>query len=82
MCLEEVLEKWRRMGNEDYPYTWDGVKVLLQDIKFQELAKILDNALSSNCSTVRGNLKHKSSYETMTKKGILIYNYNVAILYI
>ena len=65
MCLDEVVNKWYEKrdeaGVQDYPYTWDGLLELLEDIDCGVLASDLKDVLSSNQSTVRGNLsKHEN----------------------
>ena len=60
MCLDEVLDKWYEKcdeaGFQDYPYTWDGLLELLEDIECGVLASDLKNGLSNSQSSVKGNL--------------------------
>ena len=60
MCLDEVVDKWYEKrdeaGFQDYPYTWDGLLELLEDIECGVLANDLKNGLSSSQSSVKGNL--------------------------
>lgn len=74
ICLAEVLEKWQQVDSDEereYPYTWDGVKDVLQDIELKELPRTLEDALSSGLNTVRGNLRQGSGRETLATKGML-----------
>ncbi len=61
-CLFDVLQIWEAGSNgenAEYPYTWDGLIHLLNDIDHSFRADDVRKALSSERSTVRGNLHQK-----------------------
>ncbi len=64
-CLDDILRIWqessRAGGSNEYPYSWDGLLDLLNDIESSVLADDLRVALSSDKSTVRGNLHQKET---------------------
>ena len=66
-CLDDALRIWQessRAGeSNEYPYSWDGLLVLLNDIECGVLADDLRETLSSEKSTVRGNLHQNKTNE-------------------
>ncbi len=61
-CLYDILRIWEtgsNRGSKEYPYSWDGLLDLLNDIEYGVLADDLREALASEKSTVRGNLHKK-----------------------
>lgn len=46
LCWCKVMQEWLNMGTSDYPATWKGVIVMLEDISFAEVARKLENALA------------------------------------
>ena len=71
-CLDEVLEKWRKMDASktgDHPYTWKGLLELLEDAEVKVLASDIKKALLSEFSTVRGNLGQRNREEGISQKG-------------
>ncbi len=61
-CLYDVLQNWEAGSNgeiTEYPYSWDGLIGLLNDIDHSFRADDVRKALSSKISTVRGNLHQK-----------------------
>ena len=65
-CLYDVLRIWEVGSNEEsneYPYSWDGLLGLLNDIECVVLVGDLTVALSSEKSTVRGNLHQNKTNE-------------------
>lgn len=55
-CLRKVLRKWQENQDKDYPFNWNGLLQLLEDIEHVGFAKQLREALASQRSTVCGNL--------------------------
>ncbi len=66
-CLYDILRIWEADsnagGNSEYPYSWDGLLDLLNDIEYSVLVDDLREALASDGSTVRGNLHKKERNE-------------------
>ncbi len=66
-CLYDILRIWQESsgvgGSNEYPYSWDGLLGLLNDIEYGVLADDLREALSSEKSTVSGNLHQKERDE-------------------
>ncbi len=66
-CLYGILRIWQESssdgGSNEYPYSWDGLLDLLTDIEYGVLADDLREALSSEKSTVRGNIQQKERNE-------------------
>ena len=66
-CLYDILRIWQESsgveGSNEYSYSWDGLRGLLNDIEYSVLADDLREALSSEKSTVRGNLHQKERNE-------------------
>ncbi len=63
-CLYDVLQIWEvgsNGGSNEYSYSWEGLLVLLNDIEYGVLADDLRETLSSERSTVRGNLHQKET---------------------
>ncbi len=61
-CLYDVLQIWEAGSNgenDEYPYSWDGLIGLLNDIDHSFRADDVREALSSERSTVRGNIHQK-----------------------
>ncbi len=58
---------------ESYPYTWKGLLELLEDAEVKVLASDIKKALSSEFSTVRGNLgqRNKDDLKGVARKGAL-----------
>ena len=50
-CLDEVLMMWKNSSESDYPYNWNGLLDLLQDVECSVLAEDLKEALSSQQNT-------------------------------
>ncbi len=59
-CLREVFSVWQKDGNSDYPFSWDGLILLLVDIEHSILAEQLREALASQRSTVCSNLHQQT----------------------
>ena len=47
-CCDKVVGKWLQNPPDEYPATWHGLLVLLDDADFTDLAKTLKKALENN----------------------------------
>ena len=45
-CWKKVMNYWLKgRGSNEYPVTWEGLKFLLKDLQYMEVAELLDEAV-------------------------------------
>ncbi len=74
-CLDDVLQAWEENKDDenqiDYPYNWNGLLELLNDMEYRVLATNVRKALASEQNSVRKKEMNESTDKRATRKGEL-----------